>query len=89
MARSPKRIPCVEDRAEGDILGFPYNTELANINGVWFHVWLGDTEPTEKLLARLHSKARNTRDVVNMTYSDGKPTSYWAHQDIGEKNANG
>lgn len=78
-----RKIACVEDRAEGDILGFPYNTELANSQGVWFHVWLGDTEPAKELLDRLQSKARNTRDVVSMTYSTGKPTSYWAHQDIG------
>jgi hypothetical protein len=77
-----RRIECPDAKAEGKIEGFPYNTELASINGVAFHVWLGDMSPTDELVSRLNTRARNERDVVLFTYSDGQPSGFWAHSDF-------
>jgi hypothetical protein len=82
MSRRPARIDCPDAKAEGRILGHPYDTQLASSEGVWFHVWLGGTEPTLELLDRLSAKARSERDVVRMTFSDGEPAGFWAQQDI-------
>lgn len=81
------KIECPDDRAEGTILAsefraFPYNTELVSSQGVCFHVWLGEYKPTKELLDSLRRRACNQRDVVYMTYSDGKPTGFWAHEDF-------
>jgi len=76
------RIECVTDRAEGLCCGFPYNTEIVSINGVWFHVWLGHAAPTQQLLRALEIAARRQRDIVRLTYSAGQPTGFWAHQNF-------
>ena len=72
-----------QDKAEGRICGFAYNTELVSQNGVSFHVWLGDTEATPELLARLEKVARSERDVVYMTHGKGEPIGFWANHNIG------
>ena len=82
-----RKIDCLSDiKAEGDIgpkgNAFPYNTELVSINGVHMHMWMGDTTPTDDQLAGLERLARNTRDIVRMTWSPGAPVGYWAHQNI-------
>lgn len=69
-------------KAEGDCLGFPYNTELVNIHGCAIHFWLGDAAASKDRLSRLERAARNERDIVRLTYSNGEPEGYWAHQDI-------
>ena len=76
------RIDCPEAKAEGKLLGYPYDTQLVSIDGVACHVWLGDTEPTPKLLEKLEGNARRQRDIVRMTWSDGAPIGFWAHEDI-------
>ena len=77
-----RKTDLLEDRAEGRCLGHPYNTELASINGVSIHFWLGATDPTPELLARLEQVARRHRDIVRLTYSHGEPAGFWANQDI-------
>jgi hypothetical protein len=81
------KIDNFEERAEGNCCGFPYNTELASINGCWFHVWLGDAD--EAIVPQLLRAARNQRDVVRFTYSNGAPTGYWAHEDFGKSLGSG
>ena len=78
-----RKIDCPDARAEGLIGGYPYNTELVNVNGVAFHIWLGETAATPALLKKLKRLAKNQRDVVYMTYSDGSPSGFWAHEDFG------
>lgn len=77
-----RRIDCPEAKAEGLIDGHPYDTQLVSINGVAFHIWLGDKTPTRAALQRLERIARYNRDVVYMTFSDGQPTGFWAQQDM-------
>ena len=81
----PRRVECLNSRAEGLVFGFPYDTEMVNIGGVAFHVWLGDAEPTPAVLDRLLRAACAQRDVVSFSFSDGHPTGFWAHEDFGDK----
>jgi hypothetical protein len=77
------RVQCPDAKAEGYISDFPYNTEQASSQGVTFHVWLGNADPTPELLLRLERTANDQRDVVRFTYSNGAPTGFWAHEDFG------
>ena len=79
------RIACPVDKAEGDCAGYPYNTELASINGVRVHLWMrGDADDRAKV-DTLAAIMCAERDVVRVSYSDGEPTGYWAHQDVGQR----
>lgn len=82
MTMAAAKIPCPVDRAEGLCLGVPYNTELVSINGVCIHFWLGTLRVTAELLRKLRSHASHQRDIVRATYSSGKPTGFWAHEDF-------
>ena len=73
------------DKAEGICCGYPYNTELANINGVSIHFWVGDDTPDPDRLQHVLDQACHARDIVYATYSHGHPAGYWAHSDIGER----
>lgn len=77
-----RKISCVEDKAEGTCAGVPFNTELVNIDGVNVHFWIGGIDPVNvpTRLAEAINVARDTRDVVSITYSDGEPTGHWAHE---------
>jgi hypothetical protein len=78
-----RQIPCPDAKAEGRIMGFAYNTELVNQDGVSFHVWLGkQVTGAKELMKQIEPQARNERDVVYFTYSDGEPTGYWAQEHI-------
>jgi hypothetical protein len=77
-----KRIALPEDKAEGLCLGYPYNTELVNADGVCIHFWLGEDAAPE-LAARLLKRAKRERDIVGCTWSDGAPVGFWAQQHIG------
>ena len=74
------------DKAEGDCLGFPYNTELVSSEGVSILFWLGDrnrSDPgTEELLQRALLQAIRIRNIVRASCCPGSPSGYWAHQDI-------
>jgi hypothetical protein len=74
------------DKAEGDCLGFPYNTELVSSQGVGILFWLGDrdrSDPgTEELLERALLEAIRNRNIVRASCCPGSPSGYWAHQDI-------
>lgn len=76
------KIECLKNKAEGTIGGFPYNTKLVSSQGVHFHIWIGDVELPEGLLEALTRTASNHRDVVRMTYSNGQPTGFWAHENF-------
>lgn len=79
-------IETVEDRAEGDCGGFPYNTELVNSNGCSVLFWTGDRSPnddtTKADLEKALRVARGDRDIVRALACPGSPTGYWAHQDM-------
>lgn len=77
-----RRVACPAMKAEGHALGYPYDTELVNINGVEIHFWLRGDPPSPALLDKLERMARRNRDVVRMTFSDGEPTGFWANQDL-------
>lgn len=79
-----KKITAPKIKAEGFCSGHPYNTELASINGVSIHFWVGDVEgpPLVVLLKKLTETARRHRDIVGVTFSDGAPTGFWAKQDM-------
>lgn len=68
-------------QAEGLCNGLPYTTDLANINGVHIHFWVGDSPMGVSIPDALH-KARNAHDIVSATWSFGAPKGFWAHQDI-------
>lgn len=74
------------DKAEGDCLGFPYNTELVSSEGVSILFWLGDrdrSDPrTEELLQRTLLEAIRNRNIVRASCCPGLPSGYWAHQNI-------
>lgn len=72
----------LEDKSEGDCCGFPYATELASINGVSIHFWVGDGPADMDALQRALNRARGHRDIVSASWSAGHPTGYWAHNDI-------
>lgn len=71
----------LEDRAEGMCGGFPYNTDTVSSQGCSICFWYGDDFDEEGLRQAL-SKARGARDIVWACASPGKPTKFWAHQDI-------
>jgi len=77
-----KRIALLDDKAEGLCLGYPYNTELVNADGVCIHFWLGE-DATPELAARLLKCAKRERDIVGCTWSEGAPSGFWAKQHIG------
>ncbi|GEM_PF-2796556 len=77
-----KRISIPDDKAEGLCLGYPYNTELVNADGVCIHFWLGEDAAPE-LAARLLNRAKRERDIVGCTWSGGAPVGFWAQQHIG------
>lgn len=76
------KLEHVDDRAEGDCCGIPYNTELAGPDGVHIHFWLGDQTPESARLSEALAAAQAHRDVVRASWSPGKPRNYWAHSDI-------
>lgn len=65
--------------AEGTLKGVPYNSELASADGSHFHFWLGDT-PDYVRAKKLAEDMMWHRDVVSVSYSEGQPTKYWAHE---------
>lgn len=80
----PRLIKCPQVKAEGTCLGFAYDTQLINKDGVCIHFWLRST-PTNiarETAGNLLREARNARDIVGCTYSDGDPLGYWAHENI-------
>lgn len=81
----PRRIDDPESKAEGLCDGVPYDTNLVNADGISIHFWMGEI-PAEERAATLRSllrTARDNRDVVDCTWSEGMPTGFWAHQDMG------
>lgn len=72
----------LNDKAEGYCDGFPYATELASIDGVSIHFWVGAQSVTEEQLQAALKKARRARDIVSASWSEGMPTAFWAQQDI-------
>lgn len=78
----PRRIDNPEEKAEGLCLGYPYNTDLVNANGVCIHFWLGE-DASPELAERLLKCAKGARDIVGCTWSDGEPVGFWAHEHIG------
>ena len=88
MSRIPKRIQNPEVRAEGDIYvpGYdepvPYNTQLADPDGVALHLWMGVRGQDSALRAAAVRVANYHRDIVQVTYSIGQPSGYWTHQDM-------
>jgi hypothetical protein len=76
----------IADKAEGDCLGFPYNTELVSPEGVSILFWLGDHDRddprTGELLDRALLEAIRNRRIVRAACCPGSPSGYWAHQDI-------
>lgn len=76
----------IVDRAEGDCIDFPYNTELVSSQGVSILFWLGDNDPKQNevktALERALRVARNNRDVVCAIACPGNPLSYWAHNNM-------
>jgi hypothetical protein len=74
------------EKAEGDCLGLPYNTELVNAEGVSILFWLGDRDRndpgTAELLERALLEAIRNRNIVRASWCRGSPSGYWAHQDI-------
>lgn len=76
-----RNIPCPKRKAEGMCEGFPYDTELASIDGVVIHFWLGNV-PSKTLAKKLLKEAKRHRDIVGMTYSDGMPTGFWAANNL-------
>jgi len=77
-----RQVPPLDDKAEGTCGGFPYNTELASINGVAVHFWVGDYPVQAPALQAAERKIRGARDVVSVTWSYGHPSGFWAHADI-------
>lgn len=76
-----RRVDCPECKAEGLCGEYAYNTELASINGVAIHFWLGANASSE-LASKLLACMRNQRDIVGATYSDGAPVGFWAHENV-------
>lgn len=84
----PRRVSDPVDRAEGDVY-YPgceepiaYNTFLAGPDGVHIHFWIHPPEHGAKMAKKLKSFASYFRDIVSCSYSDGRPSSYWAHNDM-------
>ena len=81
-------IEHVEEKAEGDCLGLPYNTEIISSQGCEVLFWLGERDPkapeTKALLERAIRIARYWRDVVRVIACPGQPTGYWARDNMGE-----
>ncbi|MPR09279.1 hypothetical protein [Microvirga tunisiensis] len=76
-----RRVSGCNSKAEGLCDGVPYNTELANINGVSIHFWLGDKDAS--LLPGLIDTAQRHRDIVYATYSiSDAPPAFWTHNDM-------
>lgn len=73
-----------DEKAEGVCKGLPYNTDLVSINGVNAHFWVGNRTESEReaALAIAIPAIRNERDVVSVSWSEGEPAGFWAHQDI-------
>lgn len=71
-------------KAEGMCKGLPYNTELANSNGVAVHLWTGALtgEALRSAIEAASRAIRNHRDVVYVTYSTGTPGGFWAKEHI-------
>lgn len=87
MARFPTRIDNPSDvKAEGMVGPFAYDTQLVSIDGVALHLWtMTDAEPNEAMrddIARAYSIMRNHRDIVCATYSIGRPSGFWAREDV-------
>ena len=80
IARKTDHVP---GKAEGRCLGVPYNTELASINGVSIHFWIGpDGDCSTERLAVLVACARSHRDIVRAQYSMTNPDGFWASADM-------
>lgn len=84
----PTRVEPPAEKAEGDIHypgipdPIPYNTYLAGPDGVHLHMWLPVPYYGGKTARKIKAFATNFNDVVSASYSGGKPTGYWAHQDM-------
>lgn len=76
-----RKVDYVDDQAEGDCCGIPYNTGLANHRGVHIHFWLDQSDDTSKLSEAI-AAAQAHRDVVSASWSHGMPRGYWARSDI-------
>lgn len=70
------------DKAEGLCAGYPYTTELASIDGVSIHFWVGAETPEPDQLQTALRKAMSARDIVSASWSYGSPIKFWAHQNI-------
>lgn len=90
MSRIPKRIPCPEAKAEGDILipgqdPIPFDTQIISRDGCAIHLWMGKRDQDSALRSEAVRIANYCRDVVEVTYSIGAPTGYWAHSNLSMK----
>lgn len=76
------------ERAEGDIYypslqtPVPYHTFLVSDSGVHIHFWLKYPYHGAKLAKKLKAFASNFRDIVSVSYSEGKPIGYTSHEDM-------
>ena len=88
MSRTPQRIPCPDAKAEGDIIHpdlpepIPYDTDVISPDGVHIHLWMGKHDQDGAARSLAVRVARYCRDIVSVSYSIGKPTGYWAHQNL-------
>ena len=83
-----KKVECPVEKAEGDIHvpglkePVPYNTWSAGPDGCHLHIWLDIPYYGAETARKIKAFATNFRDIVSASYSEGEPTSYWAHQDM-------
>lgn len=79
-----RKTDCLDSKAEGRCVGYPYDTELASSAGVSIHFWMGDLD--EKTAATEAEKALGVamrdRDIVYARWSPGEPAGFWAHHDM-------
>lgn len=82
IGRNVRRIPCPKTKAEGLCDGVPYDTQIVSADGCCVHFWMGaDSKNTERL-RKLIGIAKNNRDVVEVTFSDGEPDGFWTKLDM-------